>query len=194
MSGFFSSLFGGSNDSLKSDIGQSASLASFLNTTGTSDVATSSNFDKTLLSGNSGNVSKLLAPQISGIQARAQQQRQQLGEFGGRSGGTTGAQIASGDQANAQVNDMISNLTGKAAGELGSMGSGLIGQGMTAMNMNEQFSQQQMQNWSNSILGKGISSAASAAETYATGGLSAVSSGGSFAKGGGSALSSFIGS
>lgn len=191
---FFGSLFGGSNPSLNSDIGQSQGLASFLNTTGTSDVAASSNFKKGLLSGDWSKISTLLAPQISAIQRRSQQQKQQLGQFGGRSGGTTAAIYKAGDDVNSEVNDLVSGLTGKAADSLGSEGAGLLSEGETALDMNAKFSQQQMDNWRNSILGKGITGAVGAAESFGLGAAGGALPGGpGAAKGGQGALAAFLG-
>lgn len=190
---FVGGLFGGSNPSLTSDIGQSSSLASFLNTTGTSDVAASSNFEKGLLSGDWSKINTLLAPQISAIQRRSQQQKQQLGQFGGRSGGTTAAIYKSGDDVNAAVNDMVSGLTGSAATSLGSEGAGLIGEGETALDMNAKFSQQQLDNWRSSIVGKGISTAVQGAEAFGMGAAGGALPGGPGAAAGGqSALASFL--
>lgn len=191
---FLGGMFGGSNPTLNSDIDQMGGLASFLNTTGTSDIATSSNFMKTLLSGNSTDVSKLLAPQIASIQNRSKQQKQQLGEFGGRSGGTVASMIKSDDDVHAQVNDMVSNLTGSAVSGLSSLGTNLTSQGAADLNSQANLSQIRMQNWQNSILGKGLTTAASAAEAYATGGVGGMLPGGpGFAKGSQGALASFLG-
>lgn len=192
--GFWGGLFGGSNETLNKDISSMGGLASFLNTTGTSDIAASSNYMKTLLSGNSGEVSKLLAPQTEAIQSRSQQQKQQLGEFGGRSGGTVAAMIKSDDDVHAQINDMVSKLTGSAVTSLGDMGTNLTSQGANDLNSEANLSQIRMQNQKNSILGKGISGAISAAEAYATGGVGGMMPGGmGAAKGAQSALASFLG-
>lgn len=168
---FAGGLFGGSNPTLNSDIDQMGGLASFLNTTGTSDVATSSNYMKTLLSGNSSDVSKLLAPQIGAIQARSSQQKQQLGEFGGRSGGTVASMIKSDDDVHAQINDMVSNLTGSAVTSLGSTGSGLLSQGAAAINSQAALSQEQMKNQQGGIFGSAISQFLGSAEGFGLGKL-----------------------
>lgn len=191
---FLGGLLGGSNPTLNSDIDQMGGLASFLTNTGTSDVATASNFMKTLTSGDSSAVTKLLAPQISAIQRRNQQQKQQLGEFGGRSGGTVAATIKGDDDVHAAINDMVSNLTGSAVGNLASLGTNLTSQGAADINSQANLSQVRMQNWQNSILGKGLSTAAGAAESYLTGGVGGMLPGGpGFAKGSQGALASFLG-
>jgi hypothetical protein len=50
-----------------------------------------------------------------------------------------------------------------------SSGQGLLGTALGAYNQNAQMSQQQMENWSNSILGMGTTTAAGAAEGFALG-------------------------
>lgn len=190
--GFWGGLLTGQNTTLNSDINQMGGMASFLNNTGTKDVATSSNFMNTLLSGDSSNVSKLLAPQIEGIQKRNQQQKQQLGEFGGRSGGTTGAMLASDDDVHAQINDMVAKLTGSAVSNLGTQGAGLLYQGANDLSAQAGMSQQQLENWKNSIFGKGLSTAAQGAEAFGMGGVAGKAAGGSFTEGGASALSKFL--
>lgn len=189
---FFGSLFGGQNKTLNSNIDTMGGLASFLTSTGTQDTALASNYARTLLSGNSTDVAKLLAPQIAGVQNRATQQRLQLANFGNRSGGTTASTIKAGDDVTSSINDMISKLTAGAYSEVGDLGTKLLSQGETAVNDQAKLSQQRMENWRNSILGKGISGLVSGAETFALGGTAGAAAGGSFLKGGASALDKFL--
>jgi hypothetical protein len=192
--GFFGGMFGGSNPTLNKNIDQLGSVGSFLTNTGTKDVATSSNFLNTLLSGNSTNVAQLLAPQTEGVRNRAQQQKMQLGMSGTRGGGTTGAMLKADDDVHAQINDMIAKMTGGAVTELGSEGSGLISQGTSAMDEEAKLSQQRMENWRNSILGKGLSTAAQAAEAFGMGAAGGALPGGpGAAKGSQGALAAFLG-
>lgn len=163
---FFGGLLAGSNPNLNKDIDAQGGLATFLSNTGSKDVGTASNFMNTLLSGNSSQVNTLLAPQIEGIQKRAQQQKQQLAEFGGRSGGTTGAMLASDDDVHAQINDLVSKLTGSAVSGLSSLGTNLVAQGANDINSEAALSQDRMQNWKDSIFGKGISGAVNYAESF----------------------------
>ncbi len=69
---------------------------------------------------------------------------------------------------------MIGKLTGSAASGLSSIGSSALNTGLSANAQQAQQSQEQMQNWQNSILGKGLSTGASFAET---GGLGALAGG-----------------
>ena len=94
------------------------------------------------------------------------------------------------DSAKGSINNMISSLLGSSASSLGSLGTNLISQGQSAYQAQDSADAQRMQNWSNSILGKGITGAAQAGESFATGGLGGLASGGSFMSGGASGLSS----
>lgn len=190
--GFWGGLLGGQNENLNKDINAMGGLGTFLSNTGTKDIATSSNFMNTLLSGNSSQVSTLLAPQIEGIQKRNQQTKQQLGEFGGRSGGTTGAMLASDNDVHAQINDLVSKLTGTAVSNLGTMGSNLVAQGAGDLNSEAALSQQRMQNWKDSIFGKGLSTAVQGAEAFGMGAVGGAGTTGGAMAGGRSALASFL--
>jgi hypothetical protein len=169
--GFFSSLFGGSNPTLSKDIGQFGQIGGFATGLGESNLSQASNFYSSLLSGDPSKQAQALAPEISGIQQGAQQARSTAAQFGNRGGGTNAQAQMAGDQSRAQINQMISGLLGTSAGALGSMGGGLLAQGQSAYGQQAEASQQQMQNWANSILGKGITSGVASAESAGLGAL-----------------------
>ena len=87
---------------------------------------------------------------------QAQQQKQANAQFGNRSGGTNASGQTIDDKTRANISSMISNLTGQAAGAASSLGQGLLNTGIQALNQQVQFSQAQMQNWQDSILGSGL--------------------------------------
>lgn len=151
---FLSSLFGGSNPTLNSQIGELGSIAGSATKTGQTDLSSASNFFNSLLTGGA---AKTLAPQISSVQKQGQQQLQTLSQFGNRSGGTNAKAQTSSDTSRAQINDMIASLTGTAASNLGSLGTSSLGLGLGAYKQQSDASQLQMQNWQNSIFGQGIS-------------------------------------
>lgn len=153
---FWGALFGGQNKTLDQTIGNVGSNAGFASNTGKGDISQASNFWSQILSGNQGDISKLLAPEISGIQKRAQQTKQTASQFGDRSGGTNAGNQMIGDNAKSDVNSMISKLTGSAAEHLGSMGENLLSQGTSAYMDQARLAQKQMENWMKSILGKGV--------------------------------------
>ena len=109
--------------------------------------------------------------------------------MGTRSGGTAASNAASSDKLHSDITNMIGSLTGGAAGSLASLGSSEMSTGLGALGQEQGATAQRMQNWQNSILGKGITGAAQAGEAFATGGVGGLASGGSFMKGGASALS-----
>jgi hypothetical protein len=120
--------------------------------------------------GNPAQQARVLAPQIQQLQQGAQQAKQKLAQFGNRSGGTNAAGQTIDDTTRANIGDMISKLTMQGATQAAGMGSSLLDTSLKSLNMQVGFSQAQMQNWADSILGKGMTTAASAAETYALGG------------------------
>lgn len=108
--------------------------AGFASNLGQQNLTASSDFMRDLLSGDPTKISQVLAPQISGITGRAQQQKQGLAEFGNRSGGNTSAAAGIDSGVNAQITNLTGSLIGGAANSLGSMGENLLGQGSSDFN------------------------------------------------------------
>ena len=188
MSGFASSLFGGSNSTLSGDMASTGNIGNFSSAMGQGNITNSSNFFNSLLSGNSKDQAKVLAPQIKTMQDQGQQQLNTTSQFGNRSGGTNASNQKNMDTTRGNISSSISSLTGGAANSLMSSGQSLLGTSLDAYQQQEQMSQDQMKNWQNSILGNSISTGVGAAEAFATGGLSTLS-----AKGGQDALKQFMG-
>lgn len=177
---FWGSLFGGQNPTLNSTMSQTGSIAGFTSNLGQQNTSAGSNYFSSILSGNPSQIAQTLAPEISQMQQGGQQQKNAIAQFGNRSGGSNSAAqgIDSGNRAN--LTNLIGGLQSGAASSLLSSGQGLLGQSLGALNQEEAMSQQQMQNWANSILGKGISGAAGYGESFALGGFG----GGGFGGGG----------
>jgi hypothetical protein len=161
--GFWGSIFGGSNPTLNSGINQSGQVAGFGQSQGEGLLTSAGNFFSGLLGGNPAQAAKLLAPQIQQNQQQAQQQKQVNAQFGNRSGGTNASNQTIDDKTRSNISTMISNLTGQAAGAAASMGQNLLDTGMKALSQQVDFSQEQMANWGNSILGQGVSQGVGAA-------------------------------
>jgi len=161
---FWSSLFGGSNPTLSKDIGQFGQIGSFATGLGEKNLSQSSNFMSSILSGDQSKIGGVLGPDISSIKGQGMQSKLGTSQFSNRGGGSNATMQAADDTSRASVNKMISSLLGSSASGLASSGSSLLGQGMQAYGQQAQLSQEQMQNWSNSILGRGITSGASAAD------------------------------
>lgn len=187
---FLGSLFGGSNPTLNKDMNNFGQIGGFATGLGESNLSKSSQFYSSLLSGDPSQIAKSLGPEIAGVQGQKQQQLNSTAQFSNRSGGNNASSQMAGDSARGSITGMISSLLGSSASNLGSMGGSLLSQGQNAYSAQLGASQQQMQNWSQSILGKGITGAVQAGESFATGGLGGLASGGSFMNGGAAGLSS----
>jgi hypothetical protein len=101
----------------------------FASNQGMGDISASTDFMKDLLSGDPTKVAQVLAPQIDAITGRAQQQKNNLAEFGNRSGGNNSTASAIDANTGAQVTDLIGNLIGNAANNLMSSGENLLNLG-----------------------------------------------------------------
>ena len=167
--GFFGSLFGGQNSTLSGDIANAGNTMNFGSALGQSDLQLGSDFYKTLLNGSPEAIGKLLGPQISNIQKQGQQQLNTGAEFGNRSGGTNAAGQQNMDTQRADVESMISQLTGQAAGAVTGIGENALSLGLNANQLSAEESQLQMQNYQNSIFGQMISSGIGAAESAGLG-------------------------
>jgi hypothetical protein len=158
--GFFSSLFGGSSPTLNAGIKAAGDTASFATGFGKNLSTQAGNFYSDLMSGDPAKVAKLLAPQIKSQQDQAQQARQGMAQFGTRSGGTAAKGQTLGDTTRANIGTMVSDLTGKAVAGAQQMGQSMLDTGIKSLDQQFQFSQAQMENWSNSILGTGLTAGA----------------------------------
>jgi hypothetical protein len=138
-------------------------------TQGESDINAGSGFWKSILSGDSSKTSQALAPAIDSAKKSASSDMKTTAMFGGRSGGTAASNAAKSDTVHGYITDLIGNLTGKAADSLTSTGGNLLTTGLGAYGQQEAASQEQMQNWSDSILGKGITSGVAAGESAGLG-------------------------
>ena len=167
--GWLSSLFSGSNGTLSSDIKKTGQAADFATGLGEKNLTTSSDFWNSILSGDSSKTSKALASQIGAAKTSAAQTNKTNAELGTRSGGTAASTAATNDKVHSDVTSMIGDLTGKAASNLQSSGSSELSTGLQGLNQQASLSQDQLENWSNSIFGKGITSGVAAGESFGLG-------------------------
>jgi hypothetical protein len=168
---FFGSLFGGSNPTIGAGMKQAGQTSQWASAKGQGLTGQAGDFYSGLLSGDPKAMSKLLAPQIATQQQQGQQAKQTASQFGNRSGGTNAAMQTIDDKTRANLGSMISSLTASGAAGAADIGKSLIDTGLTSLGMQVNMSQQQMENWSNSILGKGVTQAASTAESAALGAM-----------------------
>jgi hypothetical protein len=168
--GFFGSLFGGSNPTLNQGLKQAGQTSTWANAKGQGLTGQAGDFYSALLSGDPKAMSKIMAPQIGTMQKQGQQQKQKMAQFGTRSGGTTAYGQTIDDQTRANVASMISNLTAQGAAGAAGMGQSLIDTGLNALKQQTDLSAQQMENWSNSLFGLGLTKAVGAATSFLPGG------------------------
>jgi len=166
MMSFFGSLFGGSNPTLNTAIGQTGQIGANAAGQGQNYLNQSGNFFSSILSGDASKVASALAPQISAAKTSQQQDQKTAAMFGGRSGGTAASTAAAGDKTHADITNLIGSLTNSSASTLGSMGSSLLSTGLSGIGLSADMSQERMKNWSNSILGLGTTAAAGFAEGF----------------------------
>ena len=171
MAGLFSALFGGKNDVLNQTIGQTAQQAGFDTKEGQSDVTAGTDFLKSIIGGDASKQAQALAPEISAAKTSAQNSNKTAAEMGTRSGGTAATTAKTNDSLHAYITDLIGKLTGTAATALPQIGTNLTSQGTAATMDEAKLGQQRMQNWLNSIIGKGTTTAVESAENA---GLSAI--------------------
>jgi hypothetical protein len=166
---FWGSLFGGASPELNTLIGQFGQTGSNAIGQGQKDTNQAGNFFSSILSGDSSKIAQSLAPAISSAKTSAQQQNKTNALFGGRSGGTAASANATNDKVHSDITNLIGSLTGSSASSLGSLGSSLLNTGLGALGQQQGAVQQRIQNWNDSILGLGTTTAAGAAEGFALG-------------------------
>jgi hypothetical protein len=164
---FMGGIFTGNSPTETADAANAGNVMGFGTATGEGAVQTGLGFEEGILSGDQAEQARLLAPEISGIQKRGQEQIQTAGEFGNRSGGTNASAQNNIDTQRSQVNDMVSKLTGEAAGAVTNTGENLLNTGLEANALQDQEAQQILKNQESSIFGKGITEASSTLEGMA---------------------------
>lgn len=107
-------------------IGSGATSAGF------SDTSQASDFWSAILSGDMSKISSVLGPEFGAIQSQAQQSIDTAGQFGNRSGGTNAAIQNTTNTTRANESNLIGNLTGQAASQLGTLGTNLLNTGLSA--------------------------------------------------------------
>src|SRR5208337_4789632 len=159
---FFSSLFGGSNAAIDNATANAGQIMNFGTNLGEKNLTTGSNFYNDVLSGDPTKIGAILGPGLSGIQQQGQQQIQTAGEFGNRSGGTNAGNQTNIDTQRANVEKMISQLTGQAAGAVTGIGENALGTGLNANQASAQEGELQVKNAQNSLFGNLLGSLAGA--------------------------------
>lgn len=186
--GFFSSIFGGSSDTLNSLIPRYGQIGATQTNQGSSYQNQAGDFWSKVLSGDSSKVSQALAPEISSAKTRASQDQKTTAMFGGRSGGTAASNASSTDKLHSDLTNLIGSLTNSSASSLATLGSNMVSTGLGAYGAQEQADKERMANWQNSILGRGITGGVAAAESFGLGAAGGAAAGTGAGAGGMAAL------
>jgi hypothetical protein len=99
---------------------------------GEKDILASDNFWKAILSGDPGQIAKVMGPEMSAANKKGQESKKTASEFGNRGGGTNAGAQMTDDKTRSTIDQMISQLTGSAASNLSSSGHGLLNAGIGA--------------------------------------------------------------
>ncbi len=164
MGSWLSSIFGGSNPTLAKDMDQEGKLAGYSTGIGEGDTTAASDYYRDILSGDPSKEAQAIAPEMAAATTGAQQQKQTIGQFETRSGGTAGTAEAIDDKTRGDLLKLLGGLKSGAASGAAQLGTANLGMADTNLQAQEKMSQDQMQNWANSILGMGTTEAAGAAE------------------------------
>ena len=166
--GFFD-IFTGGDKTLSNDKNQMGSLAGFSTNVGENDTNAASKHYLDLLSGDPTKIAEAVSPETSAAQSMNQQAKNNLAMFSPRSGGTAAAAAGMDANTRAQIINMINRARENAAAGAAQLGTANLGLAQQGVKSEAELSQERMQNWMNSILGKGISSAISSAESFGMG-------------------------
>jgi hypothetical protein len=161
------SLFSGSSPTLNSLIPTYGSIGQTQTGQGQTNQNTASSFWDSIVSGDATKQMQALSPEISAAKVSNQQTQKTNTIFGNRGGGTAATNAASSDKLHSDITNLIGSLTNSSASSLASLGTNQVNTGLSSFGMQQQASQEQLSNWANSILGKGISGAINYAESFA---------------------------
>ena len=167
----FSSIFTGSNPTLSSGINNLQSLAGYSSNTGENATNAATGYDQGILSGDPTQVAQTLAPEIQTAQQQAQQNKNTVAQFGNRGGGMNAVSAGLDDATRGKIISLIGQLRQGAAGQLGQLGTQNLQLGQQGNVQASQLSQEQLQDYMNSILGKGAGQGVGGYITSILGGL-----------------------
>ena len=172
LGGFFSALFGGQDKNLNSLIGTFNQAGSSSLGQGQKNQNTAGNFWNSIISGDSSKTAQALAPEISSEKKAVQQDQKTSAMFGNRSGGTAASNNAATDKVHSDITNLVGSLTNSSASSLASLGSAQVGEGSGLLSQEQGADAARMENWSNSILGLGLTKGSGFAEGLDLSGIS----------------------
>jgi hypothetical protein len=171
MGSFLSGIFGGSSPGVSQAQQTAQGGAGYGFSNGQKNEDAAGDYYGGILSGDPTKIAQSLAPAIQANQQQGQQQKQTMAQFGTRSGGNTGAadNIDTATRGNT-VNLIGGALNNAAAGEAG-LGENQVQSGTQNNQAAGNFSEEELKNQQNSILGQMIGGLGATAGTAITGGL-----------------------
>lgn len=166
MGAFLGSIFGGANPTLGKAINQFGQDAGVAGQIGNGDATAASTFYQNILSGDPTKQATAIAPQTAAATEGAQQQKNQAAQFAPRSGGIAATMAGLDEGTRAQLIKLLGGLQTTAASGAAGLGTAEQGLSQQATGQQAQLSQEQMQNFINSILGKSINGGINYAESF----------------------------
>jgi hypothetical protein len=162
--GFWDSLFTGQNKTLDTAVGTTGQVAGFGTGRGEKNLSTASDWWNSIISGDATKQMQAVAPEASAAKKSAQQDTKTATELGTRSGGTAASNAATTDKIHEYMTNLLGSLTGSAVSGLATTGSNLLNTGLEATGMQSKLSEQQMQDWNNSLFGLAVTKGGGFAE------------------------------
>jgi hypothetical protein len=166
---FFGSLLGGSSPDLNAIIGQFKTTAGNQLTQGQKYSSTAGDFWSDIVSGDASKQAQALSPEISSAKKSSQEDTKTATEMGTRSGGTAASNAASKDKVHSYITNLIGSLTNSSATNLANLGTTETSTGLQSLSEEQNADAARMQNWSDSILGLGITKGAGFLEGFGLG-------------------------
>ena len=157
---FWGSLLGGQDKNLNTLIGQYGQVGGSQVGQGQSNQNTASNFWNSIVGGDATKQMQALAPEVSSAKTSTANDQKTNSMFNARSGGTAAKNAASTDTLHGYITNLIGNLTNSSASSLANLGTSQVSTGLGALGQEQGANAERMQNWSNSILGLGVTKAA----------------------------------
>lgn len=175
MGAFLNSIFTGSSPGLTKDQNQLGDLAGYSSGIGKEGTTADMNYNLGILSGDPSKVAETLSPEIKQAQDQVQQNKNTVAQFGNRGGGMNAVMAGLDDATRAKLISLAGGLRQGAAANAGALGTANLGLSAGDTMDQAKLAEQQLQNFLNSILGKGISSGVASLEKW---GLNKLTGGG----------------
>ena len=145
-----------SNPTLGKDINQFGQDAGVEGGIGNADATAASKFYTDILGGDPTKQAQAIAPQTAAAQEGAQQQKNQAAQFAPRSGGMAATMSGLDENTRSQLIKLLGGLQTSAASGAAGLGTAEQGLSQQATGQQAQLSQEQLMNFLNSVMGRGV--------------------------------------